>query len=563
MRKRTRSNFGSSKKKGISKKVWWYIGLFLIIFLGVRWYSFFQSYSKLVPANGGVYTEDIVGTFNNTNPLSSESTNFDKSLQKLIYSGLLEFSPVTEQYEPGLATFRISGDALTYTLTLRDSAEFSNGDSVTTEDVLFTFQEVIQHPDFSNKLLRERFQYVSISSPSDGVIEFKLPESNAAFLQALTTPILHKDSYKEATLEEILEADFRANRAPVGTGPFKLENIVLNDNQNSRVFLQKNEYYFKSKPFLNDIVFEVSTEAKAAIENVSTACINCFKTADDSFDKKSYELPQYVGLFFNTEGAWAQHQAMRRGLRLGVDKSKILEGNTGWKRVGSPFFFAGVEDVQYPDSQAARASLVNGGFKWDGSVKNRLKNGEAVDIKMIVPTLPPVFSRFAQRIAKQWSDDLGVVVDLQILDTDLFLLALEAREYDVVLTGVDFSAVANPAAVWHSQQSKKFNLANLTNETVDSIVREYQLFGAQSDLVLLHQKIQELGVVLPLFTPEYNWFVSKELKGVAQNFKKLRDHSDRFFGAESWHFNQSKSWDIPVGKTKIGLFFQFLFGLDS
>ncbi|PID70709.1 hypothetical protein CSB37_01335 [bacterium DOLZORAL124_38_8] len=565
MRRRT----NVSTKKSLTKKNirWFFWGFFLLGFgwLVWQWNAFFAGHSHLVPQEGGVYTEDIVGEFNNTNPLSESLGEFDKSLQRLIYAGLVEYSPVTEQFEPALATFRITNNGEKYTLTLKDSARFSNGDPVTMDDVAFTFKEVIQSPGFLSPLLKERFEYVTINILSDRVVEFVLPVANVSFLQALTTPILQKKQFAGASLKEILDAQYRANRSPVGAGPFRLKNIVHKPDGTSRVFLQRNPYYFKATPYLKDIVFEVSTRAKLPAENKSTACINCSKVQSDEavVEQRAYELPRYVGLFFNTEGEWGQYQAVRNALQFGVDRTVLLEGNEGWNITNSPFASWGIYDEWLFSGQLGRRSLIDGGFKWDKEKQTRFYKGKPVVIKMLVSTQPPVFSRFAQQIQRQWQKHLGVEVDLQILEPELFLNAVATRSYDVVLTGVDFSDIFNPTAVWHSQQSGKLNLANLTNDGVDSLVREYQLFGSKSDLGLLHEKLRKLGVVLPLFTPKYTWFVAKELKGVSRNFKKLPKHSDRFFGVESWYLNEKKDWDIPANKTKLGMFFEFLFGTNS
>mgnify|MGYP000513014669 FL=1 len=144
MRKRSKKNsnfrFG---KSFFPNNLLWYVLLILIVIIAFQWRLFFKKYSKLAPTYGGIYSEKVIGNFKNTNPLSDKSTNFDKLLQKLIYSGLIDFSLATGQYEPALATFRVSGDSLLYTLTIKDSAQFSNGESVTADDVLFTFQDVI------------------------------------------------------------------------------------------------------------------------------------------------------------------------------------------------------------------------------------------------------------------------------------------------------------------------------------------------------------------------------------------------------------------------------------
>jgi len=84
--------------------------LFLLVFFWA-WHNFFLASSKFIPDDGGIFTESTIGTIKNLNPLANDATLFDRDLQKLIFSGLLRYNPVSAQIEGALADFRISQEA--------------------------------------------------------------------------------------------------------------------------------------------------------------------------------------------------------------------------------------------------------------------------------------------------------------------------------------------------------------------------------------------------------------------------------------------------------------------
>jgi ABC-type transport system substrate-binding protein len=71
----------------------------------------------------------------------------DGTSMEIIYkvnSGMLHLEPGA-QWAPGLATFKLSKDKMTYTFTLRKGLRFSNGDPLTATDVVFSIRRDLAH----------------------------------------------------------------------------------------------------------------------------------------------------------------------------------------------------------------------------------------------------------------------------------------------------------------------------------------------------------------------------------------------------------------------------------
>lgn len=548
------------------------IALLVLIVAGAFWWGwrqYFRAHSKWVPASGGIFTESTVGSLQNLNPLAPRHTLLDRDLHQLLYEGLLRHNPLTGLVEENLATFRMADDAKTYFITLKDSARFSNGDPVTIDDVIFTYEQVIQNPNFSNEILRGAFEYISIDVVDEKTLAFYLPEPNVFFPSLLTQPILHRASFRNALIEEITDSSFPGNKKPVGAGPFVLQNIIPEDSGRFRIFLERNPYYFRGKPFLKQLVLYVYPNFDhLKIEHTWTTMYSKLPERElerfqaslfDEYAAREYVLPRFVGVFFNLDSPAVQNPGLREALEMAVDKDRILKNEIGWNRIDSIFFFENVESWHERNFPAARLTLRDNGFRYNEERDIRLFDGKPVQLKMITSTQPPVYSRFAQNMRQTWEQELEISVQLEVLNPIEFQQALAERNYDLVLFGQNFSENFDSLSTWHSSQSGKLNLANLTQEEIDALIDDVRLSGAQSDLFELNKKLTELVPAFILATPQYHLLVDRDLLGFSGTFGKIRTHAERFYNVHEWHFYQKRDWDWDRDASKFFGFFHWLF----
>ncbi|MDH3324530.1 MAG: ABC transporter substrate-binding protein [Candidatus Peregrinibacteria bacterium] len=547
--------------------------IFVLVVFFVSWHRFFLDNSKLIPTDGGILTESTIGITRNLNPLSIDSTLFDKDVQSLIFAGLLKYNPASGQIEDGLANFQVSEDAREYTLTLKDSGRFSNGKKVETNDVIFTFERIIQNPDFSNNVLHDAFKYIIMKVIDDRTIAFRLPEKNVFFPSFLTVPILPAESFQDALIEEVTDPDFPFNKKPIGAGPFQFENLVPNNDGSFRVFLKKNKHFYGGAAKIDQIVFyvfpdfehlDISHEWTTLFSKLPFSRIKKFsEKLFGEHSMREYLLPRWMATFFNLDSeSPVNNPRFRRALFYAIDKEKILEKN--WNRVDSIFFFEGIDDWHEPDPVEARKLLRDNGFPYNKKLEQRTlgKNGKPISLKLITSTEPAVYSRFLQNIAKTWRDELNIETEIEILDKAEFAVALRDRDYDLVLFGQNFSQNFDPYSMWHSSEAKQSNLSNLTNDDIDFLIDEIRFSGAQSDVFLLNEKLAEILPAIILGSPKYNLFVSSSLFGFSESFGKLRTHSDRFYNVENWYFYKKRAFDLE-GKSKIAEFFKWIFKTDE
>lgn len=572
MRKRrliSRPSFGANAaRRGF---VWGGLSLVFVAIFSYLWHQFFLVHSKLVPSAGGIFTEATIGQVKNLSPLQSHPTPLDQDLRQLIFAGLLRYNPTTGQVESGLAEFKVGTDPRTYELTLKPSARFSNGKLVTVQDVLFTFEEVLQNPNFSNFALREAFEYVQIEVLDDRTVTFTLPERNTFFPSLLTVPILPQASFEGRLIEEVTDPDLPFNKSPIGAGPFRLKNMVSEDDGSMRIFLDRNEYFYAGPPLLEQMVLQAyPTEKHLEVNHdwpTFFSRVNFSELQDwesdlfEEYERKDFILPQYVGFFFNLDKPFTSNLYFRRALWNSFEGHKVVEED--WQRTDSPFSFEGIEtSYQVSDFVEGRRLLRDHGFPYNKAQEIRTfgRNGDAVSIRAITTLQPTQYSHIIQHVARVWERELDIEVAVDILDNEAFVKALRDRDYDVVLFGQDFSQNFDLLSPWHSSQTGKLNLSNLTRDDVDGLIDEIRFSGTESDYFVLAEKLDELVPSIMLMTPKYGFLVSDELFGFEASFGKFWSLSQRFSGIEKWHFAQEKDWDWNSSQSKLWGFIKWCVG---
>ncbi len=173
----------------------------------------------------------------------------NERVNSLIYDGLVEYGQ-NNKIVPGIAKdWDISEDGQTYNFYLQEGIEFHNGETLTAEDVKFTYERIL-NPDNGSGLRGKVTIIDQIEVVDDYTIKFKLDEPYSPFMLAMTFGIVPKDYVQEIGADQF-------SREPIGAGPFKLEEWV----PDTKIVLTANESYWMKDPKLDKVVIRPIPES--------------------------------------------------------------------------------------------------------------------------------------------------------------------------------------------------------------------------------------------------------------------------------------------------------------
>lgn len=351
------------------------IALFLLIVLVTSSFqlvwAFYKENSDVTAAEGGEYKEGLVGRVQQINPVLAFANNeVDSDIARLIFSGLMKYNPTTRSLENDIATHTLSVDKTKYTFTIMPNAYWHDGVPVTSEDVIFTFRDVIQNEGFSNQILRDAFRNVSIEKIDDQTMTFTLEKPYKFFIANLTVGLLPQHILSSVPVENFHLSEF--NIQPIGTGPYAFQRIV-HENEQTDVYLQSFDDYYGQKGLITNVVMSVFPDWDSL--NTKITELDGFRVQRDRnqialggkhtlFD---YSLAQYVAFFFNTKSKVLQNPKVRLGMQLATNKQEIIDGLDQARIIDTPLLEIDRENWVYQfDKAKAAGAFVDTEWKIPG-----------------------------------------------------------------------------------------------------------------------------------------------------------------------------------------------------
>jgi peptide/nickel transport system substrate-binding protein len=152
---------------------------------------------------------------------------------------------------PSLAeSWTMSKDGLVYEFVVRKGVVFHNGDSLTAEDVKFSFE---RYRGAAAKLLKDKVAAVEVVDPYR--VRFRLKEPWPDFMTFYGSPASGAGwIVPKKYVEKVGDDGFK--KAPVGAGPYKLTSF----NPGVELVLDAHERYWRKTPSVKRLVWKVVPE---------------------------------------------------------------------------------------------------------------------------------------------------------------------------------------------------------------------------------------------------------------------------------------------------------------
>ena len=392
--------------------------------------------------------------------------------------------------QPGLAERWEVPDPLTYIFHLHRGVTFHDGQALTSRDVKWTLDSLLQGKIRSTKT--SAYRYVDrIDAPDDLTVVFHLKEPYASLLWNLSEGAIGIVPY--GTLEEM-------TRRPIGSGPFKF----VSAEQDKDVIVERNDSYWGAKARLARVRFTVvpdaTTRALELRKGSADLAINAL-TSDMvvALEREpNLEIVRGPGtilsyLAFNMRDPVLRDVRVRQAIACAIDRGPLL--TYIWRGFAQPassvlpiLSWAYAPDAAgFPyDPQRARQILDGAGYALRGGVRFHLT----------MKTSPEESTRLLAAVLQQQLREVGIALDIRTYEFATFLADVTSGAFQVYslrwIGGNEDPDIFD--TVFHSRNFPPAgrNRGFYSNPQVDRLIDEARRETDQGVRKRLYAEIQEI-----------------------------------------------------------------------
>ncbi len=430
-----------------------------------------------------------------------------------LFAGLFKYSETGLEVIPDLAKgYEVSEDGLTYTITIKDEAKFSDGTPITADDVYYSYIRCLD-PVVASTLCTDlrpiknadafntgkaKKEDVGIKVVDEKTIAFTLENVTPWFLSQSGMYAIVKANINEENPDWIKDPS-----TFVSSGPFRLTGIKPLEKYS----MEKNPYYYMADEmevdFLDIVIIEAQeTELTAYNNDEICAADNLNADAKTQYkDSSEYFITPRLGIQycdFNCELPEFQDVRVRQAFAMAIDRQWILTNIL--QTAEKPLYgFVPYSQPSLTDPDKSYRDVAGDLFKEDVAKAKELlaeagyPNGEGFPtFKLVVRNTQ---ADFAQALQALWAQNLGVKCDIVTYEaSSTYWSELEAGNFGVDRSGYSVGFI-DPGAnliIWMTGGNAFENnwddpvfdeMMAKANATLDVAEREKLLIAAETYLV--------------------------------------------------------------------------------
>lgn len=397
-----------------------------------------------------------------------------------VFEGLVKPDSKGEFYDALASEHSISDDGLTYTFTLRDGVKFHNGDTVTTEDVLYSFKTCAATTvDTSLKAALSNVE--EVTAPDDKTIQIVLKKASAEFINFVANVYIVPSDYKDQATN------------PVGTGPFKFVSRAVQEN----VVLEKFADYWGTPAKLDKITLRIYEDSTAMVTALQSGSIDLcpritvenakILPADFQVQEGLSNLVQ--ALYLNNDVEPFNNEKVRQALCYAIDVDAIMDVVNDGKghRVGSAmypnfirYYDESLENTYTYDVKKAKKLLKEAGYE----------NGFTFTIT--APSNYTVHVDTATVILEQLKE-VGITAKIKEIEWNTWINDVYLGEkYEATVVGFDAANLTAAAMLERYQSKADKNMFNYKNKEYDKTYKEAIAATDEEEATALFKKCEKI-----------------------------------------------------------------------
>jgi peptide/nickel transport system substrate-binding protein len=297
---------------------------------------FFVSSSSLAAASGTL----IFGRGGDSVALdpavSTDSESFN--VTDHIYETLVRFKNGTTEIEPGLAeSWSVSADGLTYEFKIRSGVTFHDGNTLSAQDVVYSFMRQIdeKHPGYK---LSGPYPYASsqglgkliksLTVKDNSTVVFAIHKPHAPFLAKMAL-----SAFAIVSPKALEKFGPELSRNPVGSGPFKF----VRWDKNQKIVLAANDKYWGEQAKVATLIFRSIPDNSTRVQEMMAGKLHVMDNPDpnsvaalEARMGSKVKMEKMAGfnvgfLSINTEKKPFDNVLVRRALAHAINKKAIID----------------------------------------------------------------------------------------------------------------------------------------------------------------------------------------------------------------------------------------------
>lgn len=390
----------------------------------------------------------------------------------------------------------------TCTIQLRDDVTFSDGTSLSAEDVVYSLEQA----KGKGSIYRERLSDVtSITASGSTTVVIEINAADAAFDSLLDIPIISRSGGSN----------------PIGTGPY-----VLNTKKGKAVSMTRNTNWWQEGTLPADtITLYAADDSDMMIFGFGSGSISMVNTDLTGTNALSYtgdynvvDYPTtsmlYVGC--NTHSGPCQNQSFRQALYYVFDRdtlaTKMLSGHA------EPTVLPVSPKSKLYDEKLAET------YAWsEETAKKKLADGHYYNqtLKLIVNKESAFKTAFAEEMKKEL-EAIGIKVQVEALAWDEFADALDERSFDLYLGEVKLKSNFDLTAVIGSNGN--LNYGGYQDKDLEKLLTKFQTADKASRAAAaknLYKAAADAAATIPLCFKNHSvlthWSANASIAPTQQN----------------------------------------------
>lgn len=436
---------------------------------------------------------------------------------------------------------------VTYTFHLRDGIKWSDGQDVTAQDFVFSWQRLVNPEtaaDYSymidcvvnaNAIMNGEMDpsELGVSAPDDKTFVVTITSDLPYFTEICAFPATFP-------VREDIVSDSQWTYSPdtyISNGAYKMTSRVTN----SEIVMEKNENYYGVDTLGPDkITFKLMDDANAMLSGFNSGELDFIESMPTDevaglLASGDLKIVDYIGTYYvcyQTQKAPFDDPRVRQAFTLAVDRTYIVEqitqtgqveaggyvpagvydaaGATGddFRTVGGDYY--GPTDADYEaNCEKARELLAEAGYP----------NGEGFPVVTYLYNTDDSHKAVAEALQNMWQTQLGVTVQLDNQEWATFLQTRKDGDYSIARNGwiADYNDPMSFLDMWLTGGGN--NDAQYSNPDYDALIQQAKAATDPAErMELMHQAenilVGQDWVVNPLYFYTQKYMLADGIQGM-------------------------------------------------